>query len=89
MKKFATRLFLLLIVFSAVTFAQDADNEAKKQYNEGIKIYKEGNKLRKSGDYAGAVAKYDDALKLTGNFSTDDYAIYYYKGVTLKKTKKI
>ncbi|MBI9072230.1 MAG: tetratricopeptide repeat protein [Melioribacteraceae bacterium] len=78
MKKIVKSILLVLIVLSSTFLAQTAEMD-----NDSKKIYNEGNKLRKSGDYAGAIAKYDEALKLTS-----DYRVYYNKSVTLKKLRK-
>ncbi len=77
MKK--TLVFLFALLISAVSvLAQNTEmsNEAKKLYNEG-------NKLLKSGDYNGALAKYDEALKIN-----EDYRLYYQKSIALKKLRK-
>ena len=77
MKKLVSIVFVLLISVGAV-LAQNAEmsNDAKKLYNEG-------NKLLKSGDYNGALAKYDEALKID-----EDYRLYYQKSIALKKLRK-
>ncbi len=75
------RIFNLLITFLFVSisiFAQDAEMDA-----EAAKAYNEGNSKLKAGDYSGAISNYDLALK-----SSNDYRIYYQKGVSLKKLRK-
>jgi tetratricopeptide (TPR) repeat protein len=66
---------LIMLLFVAVLSAQTLDEAP-----ESAKLYNEGNKLRKSGNYNGAIEKYDEALK-----GSNDYRIYYQKGVTYKK----
>lgn len=66
---------LLMFLFVAALSAQKLDEAP-----ESAKLYNEGNKLRKSGNYNGAIQKYDEALK-----GSNDYRIYYQKGVTYKK----
>ncbi|MCF8267679.1 MAG: hypothetical protein K9I69_06320 [Ignavibacteriales bacterium] len=74
----------LLLFAGIVLFAASMANAQKLEENaEAGKSYNEGNKLRNQGNYAGAVEKYDEALK-----SSKDYRIYYQKGVTLKSLNK-
>ncbi len=77
MKKVFSLLFVLLVAAVSV-FAQ-----ANEMNNDAKKLYNEGNKLLKAGDYNGALAKYDEALKLT-----EDYRLYYQKSIALKKLRK-
>jgi tetratricopeptide (TPR) repeat protein len=70
-----TFAFVFLIV--SISFAQDMKPDAGKLYNEGNSLLKEGN-------YAGAITKYDAALKIE-----PDYRIYYQKGIALKKSGKL
>lgn len=76
MKK--TFLVISMILFAALTFAQNSemDPQAAEKYNEG-------NKMLKAGNFAGALENYDAALS-----TSQDYRIYYQKGVTLKKLHK-
>jgi superkiller protein 3 len=66
--------FLFLATLISAQTLEDAPDAAK--------LYNEGNKLRKSGNYNGAIEKYDQALK-----GSNDYRIYYQKGVTYKKLR--
>jgi len=68
---------LFLFIFATLIGAQTLDEAP-----ESAKLYNEGNKLRKSGDYNGAVQKYDEALS-----GSNDYRIFYQKGVTYKKLR--
>ncbi len=76
MKRLAS--FVIVLLFSGITLLAQTEmnNDAKKLYNEG-------NKLLKSGDYNGALAKYDEALKIA-----EDYRLYYQKSIALKKLRK-
>jgi tetratricopeptide (TPR) repeat protein len=77
MKKLTSRL-LVFLIFSISLFAQNAemDKAAAEAYNNG-------NKSLKAGDFQGALASYDEALK-----TSQDYRIYYQRGITLKKMRK-
>ncbi len=68
-------LLSITIIFISIN-AQEMDPEAATAYNEG-------NKMLKAGNYSGAVEKYDAALQ-----TTEDYRVYYQKGVALKKLRK-
>ena len=48
---------LLMFLMTALTVAQDAENDAKKLYNEGNALYKQR-------DYVAAAAKYAEAAKV-------------------------
>jgi len=79
MNKFINIVFLLLFSFLTIN-AQDAE----KVDPETAKIVAEGDSFLKSGNYDGAVKKYDEALK-----SSQNYQIYYQKGIALIKLKKL
>lgn len=69
-------LSIVILAFAATSVLAQENNEAKKLFNEG-------NALLKSGDFAGAITKYDGALKL------EKHEFYYYqKGLALKKSRK-
>lgn len=76
--KIFTSTLLAFLIFSISLIAQNAemDNATKELYNKG-------NKSMKAGDFQGALTSYDEALK-----SSQDYRIYYQRGITLKKMRK-
>lgn len=78
MKKILSLLGMFLFILLLGISAQNAEMDA-----EAAKAYNEGNKLLKAGDYIGAVSQYDEALK-----TSQDYRIFYQKGVALKKLRK-
>lgn len=75
--KILTSSLIVLFILSVNLMAQGEMDDATK------KIYNEGNKSMKAGDFQGAILKYDEALK-----TSQDYRIYYQKGITLKKMNK-
>lgn len=76
MKKLISTIGVLFLLISINAQNAEMDPEAAKAYNEG-------NKMLKAGNYNGAVEKYDAALQ-----TSEDYRIYYQKGVALKKLRK-
>lgn len=78
MKKIISMLGVVLFVFTITLSAQSAEMDP-----EAAKAYNEGNKLLKAGNFQGAVEKYETALK-----TSEDYRIYYQKGVTHRKLRE-
>lgn len=76
MKRTLSIFLMIFVVFCVNTFAQEMSNDVKKLYNAAIKA-------QKSGDFAGAVAKIDEALKLEKHAE-----LYFRKGVALRKNNK-
>lgn len=73
-------LSLVGMMFFLVTLLSAQGNEMD---SEAAKAYNEGNSLLKSGDYQGALVRYTEALK-----TSQDYRIFYQKGVALKNLRK-
>lgn len=73
----------LIFVLVVVLFTISLSAQSLKENPDAIKAFKEGDKLRKSGQYAAAIEKYDEVLKLA-----PDFQVYYTKGVTQKKLKQ-
>ncbi len=76
--KILTSALLALLMFSISLFAQDGDMD-----KAAAEAYNKGNKSLKAGDFQGALASYDEALQ-----TSQDYRIYYQRGITLKKMRK-
>jgi len=80
------RALLVLLTFTAAVAIslgmQDGDANAKI---DADKLYNEANSLLKSGNYAGAVEKYTQAIKLF----KDDFKYYYQRGLALKNNKQL
>ncbi len=78
MRRPVTILTALLVLFCVNMFAQvEMTNEAKK-------LFKAAETARKTGDYTGAIAKFDEALKLSPHPQ-----IYFRRGVALMKAHKL
>ncbi len=78
MKKISVFFFSVLLLSSAVLFAQ------KAQMNpEAAKLYNQGNKQYKSGNYNGAIESYKKALAIER-----DAPILYQEGLAYKKLRK-
>ncbi len=77
MNKFINITFLLLFSFLLI-------NAQEKVEPEIAKLVSEGDTFLKSGNYEGALVKYNEALK-----SSQNYQIYYQKGIALIKLKKL
>ncbi|MHB1687721.1 MAG: tetratricopeptide repeat protein [Ignavibacteriaceae bacterium] len=65
--------FFLMLFFTSGAFAQTMDSAAVKPFNDGL------DKMQKA-DYKGALADFDEALKVE-----KDYRIYYQMGVAQEK----
>lgn len=78
MKKFLSLIGIICFALTINLAAQDAEMNP-----EAAKAYNEGNSLLKAGNYTGAVDQYNTALA-----TSQDYRIYYQKGVALKKLRK-
>ena len=76
MKRTLSVFLMAVVVLCANIFAQEMSNDVKKLYNAAIKAYK-------SGDYAGAVAKCDEAIKLENHAE-----LHFRKGLSLRKNNK-
>lgn len=76
MKRIAS-LFVVTFVIINFVSAQEMSNDTKKLYNEAIKAQKTGN-------FAGAVAKFDEALKIEQNSE-----LYFRKGLALRSANKL
>ncbi|MFA8343089.1 MAG: tetratricopeptide repeat protein [Rhodothermaceae bacterium] len=76
MKRTLSIFLMTAVIFCANIFAQEMSNDVKKLYNAAIKA-------QKSGDFAGAVAKIDEALKLEKHPE-----LFFRKGVALRKNNK-
>jgi len=76
MKKTLSIFLISAVIFCANLFAQEMSNDVKKLYNAAIKA-------QKSGDFAGAVSKIDEALKLEKHAE-----LYFRKGVALRKNNQ-
>ncbi len=69
------RNILILTIFFALTAVAQQNNDAKKLYNEG-------NAKLKAGDFAGAITKYEEALKL------EKHEFFYYQlGLAHRKSR--
>lgn len=76
--KIFTSTLLAFLIFSISLFAQNAEMD-----KAAAEFYNTGNKSLKAGDFQGALTNYDEALK-----TSQDYRIYYQRGITLKKMRK-
>lgn len=76
--KILTSSLLALMLLTVSLFAQNAEMD-----KAAAEFYNKGNKSLKAGDFQGALTSYDEALK-----TSQDYRIYYQRGITLKKMRK-
>lgn len=78
MKKMVLLVSFLLLT-SSLVFAQAADmkDETKKLYNEALKA-------QKAGDFAGAIKKFDEALKIEQNSE-----LFFRKGLAERNANKL
>ena len=76
--KILTSTLLVFLIFSISMIAQSAEMD-----KAAAEFYNAGNKSLKSGDFQGALTNYDEALK-----TSQDYRIFYQRGITLKKMRK-
>jgi tetratricopeptide (TPR) repeat protein len=76
--KILTSTLLVILLFSINLIAQNGEMD-----KAAAEFYNSGNKSLKAGDFKGALSSYDEALK-----TSQDYRIYYQRGITLKKMRK-
>jgi tetratricopeptide (TPR) repeat protein len=76
--KILTSSLLAFLIFSISLFGQNAEMD-----KAAAEFYNSGNKSLKAGDFQGALTSYDEALK-----TSQDYRIYYQRGITMKKMRK-
>jgi tetratricopeptide (TPR) repeat protein len=76
--KILTSSLLVFLFLSISLIAQNGEMD-----KAAAEFYNKGNKSLKAGDFQGALVSYDEALK-----TSQDYRIYYQRGITLKKMRK-